>query len=282
MDDGARVSLVTGSGRGIGRAIALELARSGSDVALVARSIRQLEETASLIETIGRKARVLPADVTDPDGATWVVREVLERLGPIDLLVNNAGSNNPSATGAIGPLWEINPEAWWHDVSVNLLGPFQFCRAVLPGMVERKSGRIVNIVSNSASRPAPFDSAYACSKAALVRLTDSLAVEVADYGISVFALSPGIVRTDLTDAISDSDSGNRWLGRQRAGHIYIDAEVPARAVVTLASGVADGLTGRFLRVTDDILDLADHSAEIMENDLYQLRYRNESGSTANL
>jgi NAD(P)-dependent dehydrogenase (short-subunit alcohol dehydrogenase family) len=271
------VSLVTGAGRGIGRAIACSLAEAGSHVVLAARSVNQLREVAQLVEESGRSALVVELDVTDSFSVSRAVGTALDRFGRIDLLVNNAGSNSGGEDGAVGPLWSINPAIWWHDVTVNLYGPVLMANAVLPAMIERESGRIINIAARTSARPAPFDSAYGCSKAGLVRLTDSLSLEVKDHGVAVFALSPGAVQTDLLAGSLYTEAGREYLGgvSEALRESFIGADVPARAVVYLASGQADGLSGRFVHVTDDLAALAARSSEIVEHDLYQLRYRTE-------
>ena len=196
------------------------------------------------------------------------------QLGQIDILVNNAGSNNGGDDGAVGPLWEINPEAWWHDVAVNLHGTFLSAHAVLSDMVARGRGHIVNITSMVAGIPWPYDSAYACSKAAQVRLTDSLAGELRGRGVYVFALSPGFVRTELFDGAVYTETGRKWLAplvdEQPCPEVPV--EVPAAAVVFLASGEADGLTGRFLSVDWDLPDLDRRAADIAARDVLQIRF----------
>lgn len=166
-------AVVTGGGRGIGRVIAQQLAAAGVAVAIVARTSDQLEQTASLIKTAGGSVSAWAADVTDEKRINEIMAAVEESSGPITLLVNNAGRSSSS-----GPVWEGDPDEWWRDVEVNLRGPFLCTRAVLPGMISRRKGRIVNIASNVGIRPAPYATAYSCSKAALLRFTDSVAESV--------------------------------------------------------------------------------------------------------
>jgi short chain dehydrogenase/Enoyl-CoA hydratase/isomerase len=194
------------------------------------------------------------------------VRSVQARFGHIDLLVNNAGANT-----VFGPAWEVDPDAWWGDVRVNLLGPFLCSAAVLPEMVAHRRGRIVNIASGTAGRAFPNNSAYAASKAALVRLTDCLAAETAPYGVSVFALGPGTVRSAMSLGLERSAAGRRWLGDAIGALRFIPAEVPAAAVVLLASGQADSLSGRWLDAADDIRGVALRAADVRAGDLFQLR-----------
>src|SRR5215470_5527648 len=137
-----QVAIVTGSGRGIGRAIAQALAQQGAAVTVTARSGEQLAETVALITAAGGRAIAVAADVTDPPAVERVVTQTEQQLGPVDLLVNNAG-----VMGPIGPLWEAAPEEWWHAMAIHVYGPVLYCRAVVPGMVARRRGRIINVAS---------------------------------------------------------------------------------------------------------------------------------------
>ena len=188
-----QTALVTGAGRGIGAEIARRLASDGWSVAIAARSEGALSEVA---EATGALPFVL--DVTD----AVTVERVVAEIGRIDLLVNNAGIG-----GTGGASWTKDAAAWWRVVEVNLLGPFLCSRAVLPGMCGRGEGRIVNVSSNAAffrlesDWDARIDSAYQTSKAALVRLTEALAAEARGFGVSVFAISPGMVKTEMTEQV---------------------------------------------------------------------------------
>lgn len=261
-----QVAVVTGGGRGIGRAIAQGLAGAGATVAVVARSADELAETVRMIEEAGGRALALPADVADRAAVEGAVARVEAELGPVDLLVNNAGLLQP-----IGLAWEVDPDAWWRCVEVNLRGPYLCARAVLPGMVTRRRGRIVNLASVAAVRPIPDGTAYASSKAALVRLTDSLAAEVREFGIAVFAVDPGSVATGMHAYLGQSTA---WL-RRRGRHApkFTPAEDAAALVLRLASGRADALTGRFLHVHDDLAALAREAEAITRDDRYALRLR---------
>jgi 3-oxoacyl-[acyl-carrier protein] reductase len=263
-----QVALVTGAGRGIGRAIAEALARAGAAVAVLARTEGQVRETADRIATHGVRASAVVADVRDPAQVQQAVHAVFSELGPVDLLVNNAG-----AAFAVGPVWEVDADEWWSIVETNLRGPFLFARAVLPTMIERHAGRIVNLASQASIRPYAYNTAYACSKAAVVRFTDSLADETRDHGIQVFALSPGSVRTTLTDEVHESPAGKRWLGDDLSKLTFVPPDLAADAVTFIATGGADALSGRFFHVSDDVRALAARGAEIAHRDLYQLRWR---------
>src|SRR5262245_11836793 len=185
-DLSGQVALVTGGGRGIGRAIATALAEAGAAVAVLARSIDQLAETVGHVTRSGGRAVACPADVTDRAAVEAAVADVESRLGPIDLLVNNAGIGGP-----VGPLAETDPDDWWRCVEVNLRGPLLCTRALLPGMLARARGRVVNVASGAGTRAIPHLSAYVASKAALIRLTENLDAEVRASGVRVFAIQPG-------------------------------------------------------------------------------------------
>jgi NAD(P)-dependent dehydrogenase (short-subunit alcohol dehydrogenase family) len=261
------VAVVTGASRGIGRATALALAEAGFSLGLVARSAEALGETQELVERHGARAVSVPADVTDPDSAHSAVEAIEDRAGPIAALVNNAGSLR-----AIGPLWEVDPEDWWVDVLTSLGGVFNLCREVVPRMIERGEGRIVNVTSYVAVRPTPYQTGYACGKAAVGSLTEGLAASVESYGIRVFAVAPGFTRTELTEHLTESAVGRRWLPDAGKGRV-LEAEQSARLISLLASGAADELNGRLLHALDDVELLLARIQEIRSDDLYALRLR---------
>jgi NAD(P)-dependent dehydrogenase (short-subunit alcohol dehydrogenase family) len=260
-----QVALVTGAGRGIGRASAVALARAGAAVGVLSRSSDELLATVAEVEALGGRALAVPADVTDRSAVAAAVAQIGDQFGAVDLLVNNAGRNS-----VFGPLWEVEPTEWWTDVTVNLFGPFLCSAAVLPAMIARGSGRIVNIVSGTAGRPFPHNSAYAASKAALVRLTDCLAAETGGR-VSVFALGPGTVRTQLATGLERSEAGRRWLSGVIDQLRFTPVETAAAAVVWLGSGRADALSGRWVDAGDDLDLIADHAVEVGTGDLFQLR-----------
>lgn len=260
-------ALITGASRGIGRATALALSDAGFAVGLVARSGPALDETRRLVEERSGRAMVVVADVTDPGAAHEAVVAIEERAGPIRVLVNNAGSLR-----AIGPLWEADPDDWWTDVSTSLGGAFNFCREVVPLMIERRGGRIVNVTSYAGMRPAPYQTGYAAAKGALTSLTEALAASLEEHGITVFGVAPGFTRTELTDHLTSSEAGRRWLPDVGQGSV-VDADVSARLIARLASGAADELNGRFLHALDDLERLLANVEKIRREDLYVPRLR---------
>jgi NAD(P)-dependent dehydrogenase (short-subunit alcohol dehydrogenase family) len=200
------------------------------------------------------------------------VAEVEEKLGPVDLLVNNAGHG-----GRIAPSWEVEPDEWWQCVGVNFLGPFLCARAVLPRMIARRRGRIVNTASAVGLRHFPNHSAYTVSKAAVIRLSEALAAEVKEHGISVFAIHPGEVETVMTKTQFWTEGCRKWYpefyNRLTKGEVFKPAEPAGQLVVYLASGRADALSGCFISVHADVAEMASRAPEIQEVELYRLRLR---------
>jgi NAD(P)-dependent dehydrogenase (short-subunit alcohol dehydrogenase family) len=261
-DKASTVALVTGGGRGIGQGIALGLVKAGMRVAVTARSADQLAETVGLA---GGDSIAVVADVADPAAVRAMVREVEQRLGPVDLLVNNAG-----IAGPYGPMWDGDPEAWWRCLEVNLRGPYLCCREVLPGMIARRSGRIVNVTSGAGVFAIPDMSAYVVSKTALVRLSEQLALEAGPFGVRVFPIRPGVVRTAMVEE-----------GRKRVPLVQkvlddgldVTPQVVAELVLFLASGRADALSGRLFSVNDDREEIVRRADAVEREELYLLRSR---------
>jgi NAD(P)-dependent dehydrogenase (short-subunit alcohol dehydrogenase family) len=256
------IALVTGAGRGIGRGIALGLANAGWSVGLTSRSQHELDETLKLAN--GRGIAVT-ADVTDPPQVRAMIQRIQSALGPIDLLVNNAGLGDP-----LGPFWETHPDDWWRNQEVNLRGPMLCCREIVPGMVARKSGRIVNIVSGAGCRPFPDLGAYVVSKTALIRFSEQLAMELAPHGVSVFPLHPGTVHTKMADQAS---ARLPYIQAIFDRGLNVTPDAAANIILKLASGAADSLSGRFFSVTDDFDEIVRRSDEVRASDLYALRSR---------
>ena len=265
------VALVTGGGRGLGRAFALALAAVGARVAVAARTAAQVEETVQLIERAGGSARAIACDVSAPDDVAHLVTTA-EQLGPVDILVNNAG-----VAGPIGADWEVDPEGWWHTFAINMRGPFLCARAVLPGMVTRQRGRIVNISSGAAYNRLPLLNAYCASKAALTHWTKCLAMETKAQGIAVFAFAPGTVGTAGTEYLATSPDVPQELGDLVRARFRQGRDTPiaraAQMLLFLVSGRADALTGRHIRVQDNAEELVRRAEEIQREDLHVLALR---------
>jgi len=190
-----KIAVVTGGGRGLGRAFAQALGAAGWQVAIVARQAVDVEGACSFI-----------ADVTDEAAIRRAAADIERALGPIDLLVNNAG-----VIGPLGPFVESTVADWWRTLEIDLLGQVICAHAVLPGMIARGRGCIVNICSGGGATMFPYFSAYVTAKTALIRFSECLAHEVKAHGIAVFAMGPGTVRTAMSEHSLNSPEGKKWL-----------------------------------------------------------------------
>jgi NAD(P)-dependent dehydrogenase (short-subunit alcohol dehydrogenase family) len=249
-----QVALITGGSRGLGRAFAQALLAAGARVAITGRTVPELHETAAQLSSAASQVLYIPADATDPHGAPQVVTTVEQRLGPITLLINNAGQFR-----AFGSIGVVDPIAWWNEVEVNLRGPFLYANAVLPGMRARHKGRVINLASNAGIQAIPALSAYVVSKTALIRFSEALALDAVEDGVHVFAIHPGTVRTPMNDYVYDSPEVaksapglQQWFQNLYAEGLDTPIERSVRLVLRLAAGDADTLSGRYLSVEDDL------------------------------
>jgi NAD(P)-dependent dehydrogenase (short-subunit alcohol dehydrogenase family) len=249
------VALVTGAGRGFGRAIAERFAREGAKVALVARSQEQIEEAVESIRQAGGSAVAIPADVTSRADVQRAVAMAQDALGPLSLFVNNAGTPGP-----FGPFWELDPDEWWAAQAVHIRAPVLFLRQILPGMIERGRGRII-VVSALASRMvAPFLNAYCTGKIAQNRIVAEAAAELSGTPVKIFAIDPGFVFTQLARDTMDSPVARKWLpqmierleARAAEGGGDEDLDRCAERCVVLASGRYDALSGKYMELPDDL------------------------------
>lgn len=243
---------VTGGGRGIGRAAALQLAALGAWVTISARSGDEIDETAEEVRERGGRAEALACDVSDWQSVVETVGQIEATHGAVDVLINNAG-----VLGPLAPAWQSAPREWARTVEVNLTGAYFCARAVLPAMIERRRGVIVNISSGAASFAAPNWSAYAASKAGLDHFTRSLAVELKDSGVRVVSLHPGLVETEMVQTLRSAPPDQLPPGRRRffedataKGEVF-DPETAAKVIAWLASDAASHLNGAVLDARDD-------------------------------
>lgn len=248
-----QVAVITGGGRGIGRAIALRFAGEGATIVLAARTQSQIDSVAAEIESAGQKAAVISADVSQEVDCQAIVQTARKRFGRIDILVNNAG-----VLGPVKAVEEILPREWDEVIAVNLRGPFLLTRLVLPEMYQRGSGAIVNISSVAAKAAFQWNSPYAASKAGLVGFTRTLAAEAARKGVRVNAICPGPVpETEMSQSLgkalaerlhADSDAlFKAFLERILQGKPQTAADV-ADAALFLASSQSTAVTGQTLNV----------------------------------
>lgn len=248
-----RTAVVTGGGRGIGRAIAVEMAAEGAAVVVAGRSLAALEETARDIAGRGGTALAVGADVTRADDLANLEARTTETFGGVDVLVANSGVAGPS-----GPLWALDPAEWEHTLAVNVTGVFLSCRAVLPAMIARGSGAVVVIGSMTGKRPLLHRTPYAASKASLIGLVRTLAAEAGPYGIRVNLVSPGAVAGDRMEWVIREQAAARGVGVDEAraaftassplGRLVAPEEV-ASAVVWLASDRTPAVIGEDLNVS---------------------------------
>jgi 2-deoxy-D-gluconate 3-dehydrogenase len=233
-----RTAFVTGASRGIGRSIALALAKAGAAVACAARALEEVKTAAAEIESAGGRACGLRLDVTQAAQITAAVKDAEKALGPIDILVNNAGITLEKKTV------DVTDDDWDAVLATNLTSMFRCARAVAPGMIARGRGKIINVGSMYGRLGVPRYAAYCASKAAVDGLTRSLAAEWARHGIQVNCLAPGYMNTDIPrEAMADPDTRERFLSKVPARRLGEPAEAAALAVY-LASPASDFMTGQ--------------------------------------
>lgn len=268
-----KVGIVTGGGRGIGEAIAMTFAREGAQLAIASRTQSELEQVAAQIRKMGGQVQVIHTDVSRRDDVLRLVEATLTTYGQIDILVNAAGVYGP-----IGPMWETDVDEWFRAVHINLFGTFLCCHAVLPHMIRRRQGKIINFSGGGATSPLPRFTAYGVSKTANVRLTETLAEEVKEFNIQVNAVAPGAVDTRLQNQVLAAgeragDLFTRIHRLRETGEGGVARELPAALVVFLASAESDGLTGKLIAAPYDGWESwdADRIAEVMSAPWFTLR-----------
>lgn len=272
----ARSAIITGASRGLGRAIACAYAKEGASVLLVARDEELLREVGDEVTqlAVGRQQRVhvIRADVADPEDCAVVVRRAREAFGEVTVLVNNAGVYGP-----MGNIETVPWDEWVHAIQINLFGTVLMSREVIPLMREKAYGKIVNLSGGGATAPLPGISAYAASKAAVVRMTETLAVELRESRIDVNAIAPGALNTRLLDQVLaagpekvGNDFYQRSLNQRDQGGTPLDKA--ASLAVFLGSAESDGVTGRLLSaVWDDWHALPERRETLARSDIYTLR-----------
>ena len=250
-----RVAIVTGAGRGFGRAIAMRYAGEGAAVTVTSRSLHELQSTVEDIGRIGGRAIAVAGDVTNPADVDRVVTTTEQQLGPVSVLVSNAG-----VPGPFGPVWSVDPEAWVAAQYVHIRAPFYYMQRVMPGMIQRRSGTVI-LVSAIASRiVAPYLSAYCVGKIAQTRLAALAAAESREFGVDVFSIDPGFVYTGMAEETANDPDAQRWLpgmvdrlrSVRESPHRNADLVRCAQRCLDLASGRYSALSGRYLELGDDL------------------------------
>jgi NAD(P)-dependent dehydrogenase (short-subunit alcohol dehydrogenase family) len=247
-------AIVTGAGRGFGKAIALGLAAEGAAVSLTARSKDQLDAVVREIEAAGGRALAVAGDVTKRDDVARVVAAAEKKFGPTTVLVNNAG-----ITGPFGPVWVMDPDAWWKAQEVIVRGTLLFMNAVMPGMVERHKGCVINVASLGGQWFTPHVSCYGIGKMSQIRLSELAATEAKSHGVGVYVIEPGTVITDMAETTMAAADAKRWVPHmveylkqlKQSGDPAPGLARCAEMCVQLASGKYAALAGRFLIPQDD-------------------------------
>ncbi|HYM12113.1 MAG TPA: SDR family oxidoreductase [Bryobacterales bacterium] len=245
-----KTAIITGAGRGIGKRLAIAFAAQGARVGMMSRTLPELHMTHMEIAHAGGASLVVAADVADYAQVEKAADAVRREFGPVDILVNAAGVQGP-----IGPTASTDPRAWAEVLQINLIGAFHCCRAVLPEMIKRRSGKIINISGGGSSNSRPFFSGYAASKVGLVRFTETLADEVAEHNIQVNALSPGATYTAMTDQVlaAGEEAGEKAI--EEARHTRDTRGVPPEKQIALAlflvSPRSNHISGKLISVHDD-------------------------------
>jgi NAD(P)-dependent dehydrogenase (short-subunit alcohol dehydrogenase family) len=252
-----KVAVITGGGQGIGRGIALAMAREGAHVVLAARTLANLEEVKAEIEAQGGKALAIETDLRVPGSIEELAQQTLQSLGHVDILVNNSGIAGPMAE-----LWKIDPADWDETFDVNVKGVFLTCRAFLPSMLERRTGTVLVIGSPSGKRPLHGRTAYTTGKLGLVGLVRTLAWEVGPYGLRVNLISPSGPDGPRMDAVIRGQAETRGLTYEQARQEFLDLSALGRftpvedignAAVFLASEESGSTTGEDLNVSGGLV-----------------------------
>lgn len=275
MSLAGRIAIITGASQGLGFEIARNYANAGASIIMCARNVDLLakarEELTSEL-TAGQAIEAIPADVSDPKSVEQLVDEILKRFGRVDILVNNAGIYGP-----MGPIEAVDWVQWVKTIEINLFGSILMCKAVLPIMKKQRRGKIIQLSGGGATNPLPNISAYAVSKAAVVRFVETLAEEVREFNIDANAIAPGALNTRMLDEVLAA-------GPEKVGTAFFDRSIKqkgsggagfhqgAALALFLASDASNGITGKLISAMwDDWKHWPEHLVELNSSDVYTLR-----------
>ena len=270
-----KVAIVTGANQGLGLEISRKYVNAGASLVMCARNgdlLKRAQKELARGLVPGQVIEVIPTDVSDIQSVEQLLKTTLQRFGRIDILVNNAG-----IYGAMGPIEEVDWTQWIKAIEINLFGSILMCRAVLPAMKEQHKGKIIQLSGGGATNPMPNISAYAVSKAAIVRFAETLAEEVREFNIDVNAIAPGALNSRMLDEVLAA-------GQEKVGQAFFDKSIKqkesggagfdkgAELAVFLASDASNGITGKLISaVWDDWEHWPEHLDELRTSDVYTLR-----------
>lgn len=265
-----KISIITGSGRGIGKEIAKSFASQGATVVLTSRSKTEIDSTLKEIQKNGGKGVSIPTDICKYSDVENLISKVIEKYSKIDILVNNAGIIEP-----IGPINKITIKDWEENIRINLLGTFYCIKTTLPHMIKNHYGKIINISGGGAFNPRPNFSAYAVSKAGVIRLTEQVAEEMKNNNISVNAISPGMIKTKMTNEIFKSGdmAGNELSDAKNViNNGGQSLENVTKLALFLASEESNGLTGKTISAQwDNLEDIKKNISSIQNSEKYTMK-----------
>lgn len=260
-----KVAIITGGARGIGKSISILFAKEGAKLSIISRTKEQLEKTKSEIESLNGEVFVFRGDISERKTVKKFVSETIENLGRIDILINNAG-----ILGPVGPLFENDAGEWIKTIKINLIGTFLMTREVIPYMVKNKRGKILNFSGGGAVSPRPNFTSYGSSKAAVVRITETLSEELKKYNIQVNAIAPGLVKTKMVDEMLKKREKITEKELKLIEEGGVSPRLCASLALFLCSEKSNGLTGRLISAVWD--DWKNFEIDgIMESELYTVR-----------
>jgi len=265
-----KVAVITGAGRGIGRYLALGFAKEGAKLVIVSRTISELKRTAKEIKNIQKDVLAHRVDISDEKDVSNLAREIKKRYGTVDILINNAG-----ILGPLGLITDIKTDQWIRAIKINLIGTYLCTKYLLPSMIKKRCGKIINLSGGGAAYPKPLFGSYASSKAAVIRLTENLAEELKEFNIQVNAIAPGGVKTKIQEEILRFKHLPENVFKETKDILASGGTTPSKIVnlaLFLATEDSNGLTGKFIHVNDSWRNWSKSDIKkINTSELYTLR-----------